>query len=492
MSVQVVERWEDVSPDGVVVFLMFEGDNASDVVQVSEAQRRQLERVLALGARVGKTYEKTLLLGDGSTPDVLILGGGARDELTALGASRLASSAALYLSPRGYRTLAYVYPGTIPATEAGQAIVDGAVTGASSVGMSKSHDNEDRPVPDIQIVCGGGDRSALESGAHIGRIVGEARSIARELINLPPNVINPSSLADRARELAAENDLTFDVLDEAAMQELGMGSLLGVAAGSHQPPRLIKLSYGDSSAAVKVAFVGKGLTFDSGGLSLKTAEGMETMKTDMSGGAAVIAGMVAVSRLEPQGIAITGYVGATENMPGGAAMRPGDILTAMNGTTIEVLNTDAEGRLVLADVLAYAVSEGATHIVDFATLTGAAQVSLGDAATLATGMPMEWVNRVVAASDAGLDRAWPMPQYREYRQAMDSDFADLKNTGGRGGGALNAAAFLSEFVSEVPWAHMDIAGTAYSREAKPFRSKGATGVGVGTIVSLVRQLAEGE
>jgi leucyl aminopeptidase len=242
---------------------------------------------------------------------------------------------------------------------------------------------------------------------------------------------------------------------------------------------------------VKVAFVGKGLTFDSGGLSLKTAEGMETMKTDMSGGAAVIAGMVAVARLKPEGICVTGYVGATENMPGGAAMRPGDILTAMNGTTIEVLNTDAEGRLVLADVLAYAVSEGATHIVDFATLTGAAQVSLGDAATLATGKPMEWVNEVVAAADAGLDRAWPMPQFREYRQAMDSDFADLKNTGGRGGGALNAAAFLSEFVGGVPWTHMDIAGTAYGRDGKPYRAKGATGVGVGTIVSLVRELTRG-
>jgi leucyl aminopeptidase len=275
------------------------------------------------------------------------------------------------------------------------------------------------------------------------------------------------------------------------MRELGMGSLLGVAAGSHQPPRLIKLRYGDTEAKEKVAFVGKGLTFDSGGLSLKTAEGMETMKTDMGGGAAVIAGMVAVARLKPKGLSVTGYVGATENMPGGAAMRPGDILAAMNGTTIEVLNTDAEGRLVLADVLSYAVREGATHIVDFATLTGAAQVSLGDAATLATGKPLEWVEEVVASSDACLDRAWPMPQYREYRQAMDSDFADLKNTGGRGGGALNAAAFLSEFVDGVPWAHMDIAGTAYGKDAKPYRSKGATGVGVGTIVGVVRRLAGG-
>jgi leucyl aminopeptidase len=295
-------------------------------------------------------------------------------------------------------------------------------------------------------------------------------------------------LAKRAQRLAADTGLECEVLDQERMRELGMGSFLGVAAGSAQPPRLMAIRYGDSDAPIKLALVGKGLTFDSGGLSLKTHEGMETMKSDMSGAAAVIAGMVAISRLRPTGIQVTGYVGATENMPGGSAMRPGDILTAMNGTTIEVLNTDAEGRLVLADVLAYAVQQGANRIVDFATLTGAAMVSLGDAASLATGKPLEWVEEVVAAADEGLDRTWAMPQYREYRQAMDSDFADLKNTGGRGGGALNAAAFLSEFVGDVPWTHMDIAGTAFSREPKPYRPKGATGVGVGAIVALVRRL----
>jgi leucyl aminopeptidase len=216
---------------------------------------------------------------------------------------------------------------------------------------------------------------------------------------------------------------------------------------------------------------------------------METMKSDMGGAAAVIGGIAAIAQLELQNIGVTAYVGATENMPGGGAMRPGDVLTAMNGETIEVLNTDAEGRLVLADVLSYAVQDHATHIVDFATLTGGAVVALGHAATLATGRPSSWVSSVVQAADRGLERAWQMPLFPEYRKAMDSEIADIKNTGGRWGGALNAAAFLSDFVSEVPWTHLDIAGTAWADDPSPYRPKGGTGEGVGTIAALVRTLS---
>ena len=261
-----------------------------------------------------------------------------------------------------------------------------------------------------------------------------------------------------------------------------------MAAGSAQPPRLIVLRYGDQEAAIKLAVVGKGITFDSGGLSIKTAQGMETMKGDMGGGAAVLGGMLAIARLAPAGIAVTGYIGATENMPGGNAMRPGDILTAYSGETIEVLNTDAEGRLVLADALSYAESQGATHIVDFATLTGGAVVTLGSAASLGAGRPGPWVASVVGAAAEGFERVWQMPMYPEYRKAMDSDFADIKNSGGRYASALTAAAFLSDFVAAVPWAHIDIAGTSFVEDVKPYAAKGGTGVGVATIVALVRQL----
>jgi leucyl aminopeptidase len=199
--------------------------------------------------------------------------------------------------------------------------------------------------------------------------------------------------------------------------------------------------------------------------------------------------MLAVARLAPEGISVTGYVGATENMPSGKSMRPGDVLTAMNGKTIEVLNTDAEGRLVLADVLAYACSQGATHVVDFATLTGGAIVALGHAATLTAGKPQSWVRQVADAAVEGLERAWPMPQYEEYRRAMDSKVADIKNTGGRYGSALTATAFLSEFVDGVPWAHMDVAGTAWADEASPYQAAGGTGAGVGTIASLTASMS---
>lgn len=486
MEMHIAHAMSDIPAQAAVVAPLFSGDATAPDGVLSDSQARALARLMERRTPVSNVYEKSLLIGSGEAPDVLVIGAGERSKLDALAASRLAGAAYLYLSPRKYPALAFVVSDALPAFELAYAYLDGSIR-ASSVGLSKSDDTSTE-ITDVYLVATNGASEALAQGAELGRIVGESRNIARELVNLPPNVINPGGLAKRAQRLAADTGLECEVLDQERMRELGMGSFLGVAAGSAQSPRLMAIRYGDSDAPIKLALVGKGLTFDSGGLSLKTHEGMETMKSDMSGAAAVIAGMVAISRLRPTGIQVTGYVGATENMPGGSAMRPGDILTAMNGTTIEVLNTDAEGRLVLADVLAYAVQQGANRIVDFATLTGAAMVSLGDAASLATGKPMDWVEEVVAAADEGLDRTWAMPQYREYRQAMDSDFADLKNTGGRGGGALNAAAFLSEFVGDVPWTHMDIAGTAFSREPKPYRPKGATGVGVGAIVALVRRL----
>jgi leucyl aminopeptidase len=340
----------------------------------------------------------------------------------------------------------------------------------------------------ITLISEGADSPELGAGIELGRIVGESAGVARDLVNLPPNELTPSSFADRARTLGREAGLEVEILDEPAMRELGMGSLLGVAAGSEQPARLIVLRYGDPAADIKLALVGKGITFDSGGLSIKTAQGMETMKGDMGGGAAILGGMLAIARMAPAGIAATGYIAATENMPGGNAMRPGDILTAFNGETIEVLNTDAEGRLVLADALAYAESQGATHIVDFATLTGGAMVALGSAASLAAGRPAAWVATLVEAAEDGFERVWQMPIYPEYRKAMDSEFADIKNSGGRYASALTAAAFLSDFVAAVPWVHVDIAGTSFVEDAKPYAVKGGTGVGVATIVGLVRRL----
>lgn len=489
-DVQVATNTGSLNSDVALVIPVAEGESAGNVPHLGGAERNELERVMRRNTALTDTFELTMLSPEGEGPQVLLVGVGKAEGSNTLQARRLAGVASRYLTGRGFRRLAIVIPDEAAVEPAVEAMVEGAIGGAYNLGLKKTGKRNVRQLDEVILVVSEDKQQLVERAAHVGAVVGDAKTLARNLVNLPPNEISPTSLAQSAQQLAAEHGLQCEVLDEDRMRELGMGSLLGVSSGSREPARLIVLRYGDQNASTRLAAVGKGLTFDSGGLSLKTAEGMETMKSDMAGAAAVIAGMVAVAKLAPKGVAVTGYVGSTENMPGGEAMRPGDILTAMNGKTIEVLNTDAEGRLVLADVLSYAVSQGATHIVDFATLTGAAVVALGSAATLATGRPSEWVDEVVGAADGAAERAWPMPQYPDYLDAMRSEVADLKNTGGRGGGALNAAAFLGEFVDSVPWTHMDIAGTAFAKDSKPYAAAGATGEGVGTIVSLARRMAD--
>ncbi|HZU13192.1 MAG TPA: leucyl aminopeptidase [Chloroflexota bacterium] len=488
MNASVVSKVSDVADNAVVATALFEGEDSASLPFLSPEQSAQLAALLNLGPAVTRRGTTTLLPAGRSARPVLVVGAGKRGDVTALNLKRGAAVASRYLTGLGFSHIAYVARSQMDGEAWGQASLEGALEGAYDSAIKKTSDRTPRRLDTVTLVS---TSDGVESGVRVGQIVGEARDIARELVNLPPNELTPTVLAERAQELASRHGLECSVLDENQIEHMGMGALLGVAAGSKQPPRLITLRYGSPDARKRVAFAGKGLTFDSGGLSLKTGEGMETMKSDMAGAAAVIAGMVAVARLQPQGVCVTGYVGTTENMPGGGAMRPGDVLTAMNGKTIEVLNTDAEGRLVLADVLSYAVKQGETHIVDFATLTGAAVVALGHAAALATGKPMSWVEDVVKASDSGLDRAWAMPLYPEYRRAMDSTIADLKNTGGRsaGAGALTAAAFLSEFAEGAEWTHMDIAGMAFNREGSSSSAPGGTGTGVGTIAAVTRSMA---
>jgi leucyl aminopeptidase len=475
-------------PEGTaIVVIAFKGDPDARVAGLSSDQNDEVQRLRSQGARIGELYESTFLAGKNGGPSVLVVGGGPVGDLSPLLISRLAAQASRQLTGMGFRSLAYVLTsGTAP--ESVTALTEGAVDGSYNTGLLKTRERRDRSLDTVTIVASS--PAGLDEAARRGQIVGESRAIARDLVNLPPNEITPAGLADRAGALAQQYGLAVDTLDDNALREGKFGAILGVAQGSAQPPRLIVLRYGDPNAGTRLALVGKGLTFDSGGLSIKTGEGMMTMKSDMSGGAAVIGAMVAIARLAPKNIAVTGYVGATENMTGSAAMRPGDVLTAHSGETIEVLNTDAEGRLVLADVLAYAVEEGATHIVDIATLTGAAFVALGGGAAMATGTPDDWVRRVVEAGDEGLDRCWPMPLYPEYRRQMDSEIADIKNIGnGRGGGALTAASFLGDFHGDVPWAHLDIAGMAFTDTPLPYRAKGATGFGVGAFVALAMNMA---
>ena len=487
MLVQHVSALEDLDSRSVLVIFVFEGEEA-----VSEPLGQENNRLVSLAASEGlrtAEFEPTLLRSDSGRRTLLLIGAGERADFEPLTLMRAAASASRFAVSRGFSHLAILDPTTHSPFEAAHAIVEGAIRGSYDPGLKKTRGSRRRRrLEELTLVSDLPGTSEVEAGMELGRIVGEASCEARDLVNLPPNDLTPTSFAERAETLGRGLELEVRVLDEQAIRQLGMGAILGVAAGSRQAPRVIVMRYGDPEADVKLAVVGKGITFDSGGLSIKTAQGMETMKGDMGGGASILGSMLAIARLAPPNISVTGYIGATENMPGDNAMRPGDILTAFNGETIEVLNTDAEGRLVLADLLAYAESEGATHIVDFATLTGGATVALGSAASLASGRPMEWVETAVKAAADGLERAWAMPLYPEYRKAMNSDFADIKNSGGRLASALTATAFLSDFVSNVPWAHFDIAGTSFVDDARTYAAKGGTGVGVATIVALVRHL----
>ena len=318
-----------------------------------------------------------------------------------------------------------------------------------------------------------------------GRIVGECQNFARDLVNEPGNLLPPREIARRAKEMADQLDLEIDILDRDRMVQLGMGSLLGVAQGSAEPPFLIVIKYrpAKASSTDHLALVGKGVSFDTGGISIKPADGMEKMKCDMAGGAAVLGAMRALAQLKPS-IAVTAFIPTVENMPGGRAQRPGDIVRSLSGKTVEVLNTDAEGRLILIDAMTYAKRQGCTHIVDAATLTGAIGVALGNLHAGAFTNNEEFLAKVMAASKEAGENLWHMPADDEYREQLKSAYADLANIGGRAGGACTAAVFLKEWAEETPWVHLDIALTAYLDEAKPFHAKGATGFGVRTFVNL--------
>jgi leucyl aminopeptidase len=292
--------------------------------------------------------------------------------------------------------------------------------------------------------------------------------------------------------MAAANGLECEVLDRDRMQQLGMGSLLGVAQGSAEPPALILLRYRpavESISSAHLGLVGKGVTFDTGGISIKPADGMEKMKYDMAGGAAMIGAMRALAQLKPA-IPVTALIPAVENMPGSRAQRPGDIVTSLSGKTVEVINTDAEGRLILADALTYARRLGCTHLVDAATLTGAVVVALGNINVGAFGTDDAMVERVLQAARAAGEKMWRMPLEEDYKELLKSAFADMANVGGRPGGAITAAWFLREFAEQTPWVHLDIAGTAWLDDAKPYMSKGPTGVGVRTFVNLAMSWAD--
>ena len=329
----------------------------------------------------------------------------------------------------------------------------------------------------------------LEAGAERGRVLGEAVNLARQLVNMPADLIYPETVAKRATELAAQYGMTCEVLDQTRLEEEKMGSMLAVAKGSDRPARMVHLDWNAAPEGAPVlALIGKGVTFDSGGLSIKPNDGMLTMKCDMAGAAAVLGAMTAIARLKLP-VHVMGFMGLVENMTGGSAMKLGDVLFSRSGTTIEVLNTDAEGRLVLCDVIDYALSRGADYLVDLSTLTGACVVALGEEVTGAMSNDQGWCDAVLSAAKACGEDAWQLPMFDHYAKLLESDVADIKNVGGRWGGAITAAKFLERFVKGRPWVHLDIAGPAFASSDKPHRDGGGTGCMVRSLVELARNFA---
>jgi len=332
----------------------------------------------------------------------------------------------------------------------------------------------------------------LERSINKGKLIAEAVNLARDMGNEPANYMTPSQMAEVAREIASKYDLEIKVFDREGIEAMGMGALLGVAKGSNQPPKLIILSYrGDEHSEKTLGFLGKGITFDSGGISIKPSEGMADMKDDMAGAAAVMTAIAAIARLKPK-INVTAIIPATENLPSGTALKPGDVLKAMSGKTIEVISTDAEGRLILADALSYAQELGLSPLIDLATLTGACRVALGMLYSGLFGNDQDWVDKVLSAAQRTGEKMWHMPMPEEYKEQIKSEIADIKNTGNRYGGAITAALFLAEFAGNAPWVHIDIAGPRLSNKESGYIVKGATGFGVRTLIELALNEAKSQ
>jgi leucyl aminopeptidase len=381
--------------------------------------------------------------------------------------------------------------GGIELEASAKAIAEGALLGLYSFTKYKKPEYEN--IQEMLIVVREKEKvPILEQAVGKGKLVAEATNLARDMVNEPANYMTPSQMAETAKEIANKYNLEFKVFDREDMEEMGMGALLGVAQGSNQPPKLITLSYkGDEHSEKAIGFLGKGITFDSGGISIKPSEGMGEMKDDMAGAAAVMTALGVIAQLKPK-VNVTAIVPATENLPSGSALKPGDVLKALNGKTIEVISTDAEGRLILADALSYAQRLGLSPLIDLATLTGSCRVALGLLYSGLFGNNQDLIDKVLRAAERTGERMWQMPMPEEYKEQNKSEIANVKNTGNRYGGAITAALFLAEFVNDTPWVHIDIAGTASSNKESGYIIKGATGVGVRTLVELALSEAKSQ
>ena len=481
----------EIAADWLIVPVVEPMEINGNLATLDTALGGVLTRLKELGDLTGKFASLVPLRGVTGlgVSRVLLLGLGKPGELTAGRLDRALNTAARSISDKKDVRVAVAVPdvaiGTITPAQFSAAAATASLTGSLGQDLFKTERGR-FPFSTVTLACSQATSDGLDSAVERGQILGEAVNLARDLVNRPPQEITPVGFAQRAAAVAAQYGLSCEIFDEDRLEVERMNSLLAVAQGSTEAPRMVIVEHrGGKPDGPRLALVGKGVTFDSGGLSLKPTDGMLTMKCDMAGAATVLGAMTAIARLKLP-VNVVGYMGLVENMPGGSAFKLGDILTARNGVTIEVLNTDAEGRLVLADVLSYAVDAGVDRIIDLATLTGACVVALGEDVAGAFSNDQPWADAVLNSARTCGEDLWQLPMWDLFDDLIKGDVGDIKNTGGRWGGAISAAKFLQRFVGGKPWVHLDIAGPAFASSNKPHREGGGTGCFVRTLVEVAR------
>jgi len=461
------------------------------ISEIDQAANGLLKKLAKSGELTGKTLEMTLIHAPAGlkAARMLLVGAGKREKFDSAALRKISGAALRYLKSRGVHNFSVVARENGATEDTAQALAEGAIAADFESDKYKTDKKNDKSIDSVLLAgYSEAERATGEKGLTRGRVIAESQNFARDLINEPSNKLTPKILAEKAEAMAKQAGLAVEILDEKKIADLKMGALLSVAQGGPEPPRMIVITYNPANpkpGAPVIGLVGKAVTFDTGGISIKPSEGMEKMKYDMAGGATMIGVMRALAALKPN-VKVICVVPSTENMPGGKAQKPGDIQTAMSGKTIEVLNTDAEGRLILADGVHYAKQLGATHLVDAATLTGAIVVALASINVgVFSGADQLWTDRVLASAKAAGEKMWQLPMDDEYREFIKGTVADIQNIGsGKGGGSITGAWFIREFAGDTPWVHLDIAGTAWNDDAKPWLAKGPTGVALRTLVHL--------
>lgn len=498
------ERLTEVVADALIAPL-FDGEalDTGPLADLNQAVDNAIARAVELGEAKGKLHHVAVILPPRglAAPRLLLIGAGKAGDFTAERARTVAGTGIKALRRRNVVKAAILLRGELGPAALARAAAEGALFAEFDPAQYRSRkarrdadaaaaEDDPRGVEEVLLVEPVAARmDEARVGLERGRIVGEALNYARTLSNTPGNLLFPLDLANEALKLA-EFGVEVEVLEAPRLRELGMGGILGVGGGSDHPPALALMRYRGAGDGPFLGLVGKGVTFDSGGISIKPSQDMHEMKMDMAGAAAVIGAMRAIAQLKPK-VNVLGVIATVENLPSSHSYRPGDVLTTYNGKTIEVQSTDAEGRIILADAVAYAVAQGANRLVDAATLTGAVIVALGHSATAVIGRPQEWVDRVLEASRAAAEKMWQLPIYDEYREQIKSQIADVVNTGGRAAGTITGGLFIGEFVEEsVPWVHLDIAGTDATAKELPYAAKGPLGTPLRTFVELALLEAE--